>query len=173
MKNNRGRLGRTRTKHKRIREKATGGERVRKWLCYVNPRWCLLSWIEVSPGGRLHQLSRSLCFCTPHHHKRGQRRKGDEIVAREAETGCREERKKTKQRKHIYQAEAINLLGGEMRREGEKEHILEMPVCSSEENSTLSSLFLCHVHNLGACDLFSPGAVFGVLYLRRFYSPSL
>lgn len=32
-------------------------------VCYVNPRWGLLSWIEVSPGGWLLQLSRSFHTC--------------------------------------------------------------------------------------------------------------
>lgn len=52
-------------RQKGIREKAIWGGSVGETcvcmcVCYVNPRWCLLSWIEVSPGGRLLRLSRSL-----------------------------------------------------------------------------------------------------------------
>lgn len=53
--------GRSRMKQT-ISERKWYEERMRKCVsvCYVIPRWGLLSWIEVSPGGWLLQLSRSL-----------------------------------------------------------------------------------------------------------------
>lgn len=172
MKNRETQEGQGRSK--RVSER----ECVRKCVCYVNPRWCLLSWIEVSPGGRLQQLSRSLhtslafFFLTNTHERQsGEMTKegngakikggGEEMRLLRGKGGCGEARgkEKTMERRHAGTTEGWRRGGSEMLHS--QKHISKMSA-GSLERLHLQHIVMRHVCTRGGCDLFFP-AVFCIL----------